>query len=63
MESLNNSISYASRVYSGEEVVCPTCEIGIMRPVNKNVPIKDNHCFICDNCGEALNIDPVITSD
>ena len=66
MKDLNNLISSnKSRgyegLYAGEEFLCEICKKGIMKPSNPDYPLKENHCFICDNCGERLNITPALT--
>ncbi len=46
------------RLYAGEKVLCPTCNKGFFEPSNRELPLELNHCFLCNNCGERLNIDP-----
>ncbi len=48
-------------LFDGKDVKCLVCKKGILKPYNPNVPLRDNHCFKCNACGELLNIDPCIT--
>ena len=44
------------RIRNGEEVPCPKCKKGIIRPFNPDY--KVNHAFICDFCKKGLMITP-----
>lgn len=59
--SSKKKMGRTERLYAGDDVYCLTCKKGIMKPSNPNYPLRQNHCFICDNCGERLNITPALT--
>ena len=58
---MNNSNLSLTDLLSGKTVICDSCHKGKMVPINKTVPIKQNHGFVCDNCGEVLNITSAVT--
>ncbi|MCH5188278.1 MAG: hypothetical protein J1F63_07715 [Oscillospiraceae bacterium] len=49
-----------SRLHAGEAVGCLLCGKGHMRAACEEKYISICHCFICDHCGAALNIDEAI---
>ena len=64
---MKDSTLFANKLTNGEEVICPTCNIGLMKPVNysgKQIDIKKIHHFKCSKCGtviEFLPADVIIT--
>ena len=44
------------KLRDGEQVICPICNKGIMKPIN-NADYKIAHGFQCGSCGETMNID------
>jgi hypothetical protein len=55
MEISNNLILSEIELNKGL-VECPKCHNGKMKPLNPQYSI--NHCFICDNCGEKIIVEP-----
>ena len=37
-----------------EDTTCPLCESGLLKPITGNY--KNCYCFVCDVCGQKLNI-------
>ena len=56
MEGQSNSI--VQKLRNGEKVLCSHCKKGFYWPYNSK-PEKA-HCFMCDNCKSAINIDEKI---
>ena len=55
METTNNLILSEEMLNEGE-VQCYSCKKGHYKPYNGKCKI--NHCFICDNCGDRLTVEP-----
>lgn len=55
MEISSNLILSEIELNKGN-VECPRCHRGKMKPLNPKFSI--NHCFICNNCGEKLIVEP-----
>lgn len=60
METSDNLILSEKMLNSGESE-CPRCHIGKFKPLNPEC--SANHCFICENCGERLTIEPNVIVD
>ncbi len=60
METLRNSTSLLDRLLSGEIVSCPECSNGKIKPFNPRFSAKDNHSFVCNQCGMTIHWDPVV---
>ncbi len=60
-----SSDNLTSRLLSGEKVSCYKCGRGVLRPGGKeeHTDVSKCPCFICDNCGCAVNIDFASTAD
>lgn len=41
------------KLREGQEVICPVCGKGHLKTKGD---AKESTCFICDSCGEKLNI-------
>jgi len=50
--------SLISRLRRGENIECPECGNAYLTTSAKD--ISKSHGFSCDECGYAINIDPVI---
>ena len=37
----------------GKKVLCEKCKTGVMKPIGNH---KTTNCFVCDKCGQKLNI-------
>ncbi len=63
MES--NSDYLPAKVRSGETVVCPKCNKGVLKAVCKEGvnDISKCCCFACDNCDYTINTDDASTAD
>lgn len=59
MADRSNNLYY--RLYTGEKVKCPNCEVGIIKPFNNTSPDRA-HSFVCTNekCDFHLHVDPMI---
>lgn len=55
METTNSSI-LSEKMLNRGELHCYTCKKGYYKPVNTNSDV--NHCFICDECGDKLTVEP-----
>ncbi len=60
MDTFQNSILSENELNKGT-VKCPLCNKGILKPFNSK--FKNNHCFICDVCGERLIVEPNVIID
>lgn len=58
METIPKYDFMIERLSSGEKITCKKCGKGIYRPFNPE--FKDNHCYICDNCGDSYHWDPAV---
>lgn len=58
METYKKSKSLIEQLNAGEEVKCSQCKEGVYKPFNPK--FKINHAFVCDKCGNHINIDPVV---
>lgn len=50
-----NSSTLSVKTKEKDKVLCRVCKKGIMVPINPAA--KENHCFVCNNCGARANID------
>ena len=57
METTNSSI-LSEKLLNKGQAHCYVCKTGYYKPIKPNCEL--NHCFICDNCGNRLTIEPNI---
>lgn len=55
METLNSS-TLSEKMLNEGKVHCYECKVGYYKPLTPNC--KKNYCFICDNCGDRLTVEP-----
>lgn len=53
---MNNSTSLRDRISSGEKVVCPKCERGIIVPTFPDH--KKHYDYKCDKCDYKVHFEP-----
>lgn len=63
METTHNLTSCVGDLLDGKEVLCRKCGKGHYHPFNPKFPAKENHDFVCDNCGANIHWDPPIDID
>lgn len=54
MHPVEEMILQLKKLRNGEEVVCKHCGKGVMKPIGD---YKTTHCYVCDNCGNKINLD------
>lgn len=58
MEIMSNSTLLLKKIANKEDVVCPNCGKGQIKPFNQKSEI--NHYYICNECGYTIILTPSV---